>query len=65
MGDSGIDLSEDDVSEVYGHLQAMMDAISRLRSAGSDPEQRRAQWAKYFQHQAEVNRLLPPADDHP
>jgi hypothetical protein len=65
MDDRGIDLSEDEVSEVYDHLQAMMDAISRLRTAGSDPVQRRAYWAKYFQHQAEVERLIPPRDDRP
>ena len=59
------DLTEDEVSELYDHLQAMMDAISRLRTAGSDPDQRRVFWAKYFQHQAEVNRLIPPTDDHP
>jgi hypothetical protein len=65
MDDRNIDLSEAQVTEVYDHLQAMMDAISRLRSAGSDREQRRTYWAKYFQHQAEVNRLIPPTGDRP
>jgi hypothetical protein len=60
-----IDLTEDEVSQVYEHLQAMMDAISRLRTAGTDPKQRRGYWAKYLQHQADVNRLIPPAGDRP
>lgn len=63
--DQDHDLTEGEVGEVYDHLQAMMDAISRLRTAGSDPEQRRGYWAKYFQHQAEVNRLIPPPGDRP
>ena len=63
--DEEIGLSEDEVTEVWGHLQAMMDAISGVRTQRTDPEQRRIYWAKYFQHQAEINRLTPPTDDHP
>jgi len=63
--DQDHDLSEDEVSEVYDHLQAMMDAISRLRTSGSDPERRRGLWDRYFQHQAQINRLIPPTGDRP
>jgi hypothetical protein len=63
--DEEVDLNEDELTEVFGHLQAMMDAISGVRRAGSDPEQRQSYWSKYFQHQAEIGRLIPPTHDHP
>ena len=63
--DEGNDLSKEELIEVYGHLEAMMDAIAGVRTARSDPEQCRIYWSKYFQHQAEVNRLIPPTDNRP
>jgi hypothetical protein len=55
--------SEAEVSEVFDHLQAMMDAISGVRTKRSDPEQRRIYWSRYFQHLADLNRLTPLRDD--
>ena len=63
--DEEVDLSEDEVTEVFEHLQAMMDAVAGVRRAGSDPEQRRSYWSKYFQHQAAINRLIPPTQERP
>src|SRR3974390_3318047 len=57
--DEEVDLSEDEVTEVFDHLQGMMDAVAGVRRARSDPEQRRSYWSKYFQHQAAINRLIP------
>jgi len=60
--DEGNGLTEDEIVEVSGHLQAMMDAIAGVRTARKDPEQRRTYWSKYFKHQAEVNRLISPTE---
>jgi len=60
--DEGNVLSEDELNEVSGHLQAMMDAIATIRTGRSDPEELRNYWSRYFKHQAEVIRLVPPRE---
>jgi hypothetical protein len=63
--DNGKDLSEAELNEVFDHLQSMMDAVSRVRTMRSDPEQRRTYLSRYFEHLAKINRLTPLTNDRP
>jgi len=58
-------LSEAELNEVFDHLQSMMDAVSRVRTMRSDPEQRRTYVSRYSEHLAELNRLTPLTNDRP
>lgn len=58
-------LNEADLNEVFDHLQSMMDAVSRVRSMRSDPEQRRIYVSRYFEHLAKLNQLTILTNDHP
>ncbi len=58
-------LNEAELTEVFDHLQSMMDAVSRVRTMRRDPEQRRIYVSRYFEHLAELNRLTPLANDRP
>ena len=60
----GPNLSQEQLERVYGHLLGMAEALDAAH-ATHDLSERQVHWDEYFNHEAQVHRLIPPKTDTP
>ena len=57
-------LSKEQLEQVQGHLRAMSEALVAV-SASHELSERQFHWDQYFNHEAQIHRLIPPKSDTP